>query len=85
MSAHETPSTDRRTFLQSGALVTAAALGSAPASGAREQPAKQVEVPRRTLGKTGLQVTRLEACLAQSAPGNLHGPCRLLLGSGRGG
>ncbi len=60
MSAQEMPTTDRRTFLQSGALVTAAALGSASASGAREQPAKPVEIPRRTLGKTGLQVTMLE-------------------------
>ncbi len=60
MSAQEMPTTDRRTFLQSGALVTAAALGSATASGTREQTAKPVEIPRRTLGKTGLQVTMLE-------------------------
>ncbi len=60
MSGHETPGTDRRTFLQSGALATAAAIGSIPAAGAQEQPAKQVEIPRRTLGKTGVQVTMLE-------------------------
>jgi len=61
MSGHETPGTDRRTFLQSGALATAAAaIGSIPAAGAQEQPAKQVEIPRRTLGKTGEQVTMLE-------------------------
>ena len=60
MSGHETPGTDRRTFLQSGALVTAAAISSIPAAGAQEQPAKLVEIPRRTLGKTGVQVTMLE-------------------------
>jgi len=60
MSAQEMPTTDRRTFLQSGALVTAAALGSASAAAAQEQTAKPVEIPRRTLGKTGLQVTMLE-------------------------
>ena len=60
MSEHETPGIDRRTFLQSGALVTAAAIGSIPAAGAQEQPAKLVEIPRRTLGKTGVQVTMLE-------------------------
>ena len=43
MSDHETPSTDRRTFLQSGALVTAAAIGSIPAAGAQEQPAKLID------------------------------------------
>ena len=60
MSEHETPGTDRRTFLQSGALVTAAAIGSIPAAGAQEQPAKLVEIPSGTLGKTGVQVTMLE-------------------------
>ena len=43
MSEHETPGTDRRTFLQSGALVTAAAIGSIPAAGVQEQPAKLCE------------------------------------------
>ena len=60
MSEQETPSTDRRTFLQSGALATAAAIGSIPAACAQERPAKPVEIPRRTLGKTGVQVTMLE-------------------------
>ena len=60
MSGHETPGTDRRTFLQSGAAVTAAAIGSIPAAGTQEQPAKLVEIPRRILGKTGVQVTMLE-------------------------
>ena len=39
---------------------TAATIGSIPAAGAQEQPAKLVEIPRRTLGKTGVQVTMLE-------------------------
>jgi uncharacterized protein len=60
MSEHMTPSTDRRTFLQAGALATAATIGSIPAAGAQVQPAKLVEFPRRTLGKTGVQVTMLE-------------------------
>ncbi len=60
MSEHETRATDRRTFLQAGALTTAAALGSIAAAGAQENQAKPVEIPRRTLGKTGVQVTMLE-------------------------
>ena len=59
MSQQETSSTDRRTFLQAGALA-AAALGAARAADAQEQPARPVEIPRRTLGKTGVEVTMLE-------------------------
>ena len=60
MSEHKTPSTDRRTFLQAGTLATVASIGSRPAAGALQQTAKQAEIPLRTLGKTGAQVTILE-------------------------
>jgi hypothetical protein len=55
---------DRRAFLQAGALAaTAAAL---PASGrpvqdqAPDAPAGKAELPRRVLGKTGVQVTMID-------------------------
>jgi aryl-alcohol dehydrogenase-like predicted oxidoreductase len=52
--------TDRRTFLQAGAAASASAL--ALASGLRAQePEKKPPIPRRTLGKTGVEVTMLEA------------------------
>jgi predicted aldo/keto reductase-like oxidoreductase len=58
MSHDETNSTDRRTFLQAGALATAAAL-SLPA-GSSAQDADQPPIPRRKLGKTGVEVTMLD-------------------------
>ena len=51
--------TDRRSFLQAGAI-TAAAMGSVSTADAQDKPAKTPEIPRRTLGKTGVQVTMLE-------------------------
>ncbi|MGC8642069.1 MAG: aldo/keto reductase [Isosphaeraceae bacterium] len=51
--------TDRRSFLQAGAAA-AAAIGSGQAVDAREQQARPREIPRRTLGKTGVAVTMLE-------------------------
>jgi uncharacterized protein len=51
--------TDRRSFLQASAL-TAAAMGSVPTADAQDKPAKTPEIPRRTLGKTGVPVTMLE-------------------------
>jgi uncharacterized protein len=59
MSQSEPSSTDRRTFLQAGA-VAAAAMASRSSADAQEQPARPVEIPRRTLGKTGVEVTMLE-------------------------
>ena len=58
--AHDEPnSTDRRTFLQAGALATASALSLAPGLKAQDAPAKVVTVPRRPLGKTGVDITML--------------------------
>jgi uncharacterized protein len=63
--AHHEP--DRRAFLQAGAVATAAALSSqasqthaqvlAPEQGA---PAKPAILPKRTVGKTGVEMTLLE-------------------------
>jgi aryl-alcohol dehydrogenase-like predicted oxidoreductase len=50
--------TDRRTFLQAGALATAAALSINPVADA--QDADQPPIPRRKLGKTGVEVTMLD-------------------------
>ena len=58
--AHDEPnSTDRRTFLQAGALATASALSLAPGLKAQDAPAKVATVPRRPLGKTGVDITML--------------------------
>jgi predicted aldo/keto reductase-like oxidoreductase len=55
------PEVDRRGFLQTGALATAAAVGLATTSGslAAPQPAKKSILPQRPLGKTGVDVTIL--------------------------
>lgn len=53
-------STDRRRFLQTGALASAAVVGAA--SGTRSQevaPPAEAAIPRRPLGKTGVEVTML--------------------------
>jgi aryl-alcohol dehydrogenase-like predicted oxidoreductase len=60
MSHDETSGTDRRTFLQAGALATAAALGSSSSVEAQDAPAKTPVLPKRKLGKTGLEITMLE-------------------------
>jgi aryl-alcohol dehydrogenase-like predicted oxidoreductase len=60
MSHDETNSTDRRAFLQAGALATAAALGAASGIEAQGAPAKTAMLPKRQLGKTGLEITLLE-------------------------
>jgi aryl-alcohol dehydrogenase-like predicted oxidoreductase len=54
-------SLDRRSFLQAGAVATAAALGaSSPLVGrAADPPASKPTLPRRPLGKTGVEVTIL--------------------------
>jgi predicted aldo/keto reductase-like oxidoreductase len=57
--------TDRRAFLQAGALATAAAagLGRPAGAGAAQDDAKAAgspKIPRRKLGKTGVEVTLLE-------------------------
>jgi aryl-alcohol dehydrogenase-like predicted oxidoreductase len=69
--AHEpSHSTDRRTFLQAGAAATAAVsaagLGAgSPALG--DEPAKPLSIPRRPLGKTGIDVTILDAGTGRGA------------------
>src|SRR5947209_14283830 len=60
MAHDETNLTDRRTFLQAGALATASALGTAPGLRAQDAAAKSSELPRRPLGKTGVEVTILD-------------------------
>ncbi len=60
MSHEETNRTDRRTFLQAGALATTAALGAAAGLEAQTAPAKTPVLPKRTLGKTGIAMTMLE-------------------------
>lgn len=62
MNENETPQVDRRGFLQTGAAATAAALalsnpGPGAAAPAAEKKAKTL--PRRPLGKTGVDVTIL--------------------------
>jgi aryl-alcohol dehydrogenase-like predicted oxidoreductase len=75
--SHETNGTDRRTFLQAGALATAAALGANPASEALAAAAAPV-LPTRKLGKTGLEMTLLEMGTgAISAGGDLDRLIRL--------
>ena len=64
MSHDETNRTDRRTFLQAGAAATASAVSLAPGREAQEAPAKAdgpaAVLPKRKLGKTGVEVTLLE-------------------------
>ena len=63
MSHEDSQGTDRRTFLQAGALATASAasLGAGPAASAQEPAAKPAAVlPMRKLGKTGVEMTLLE-------------------------
>ena len=51
--------TDRRTFLQAGALVTASAA-SLGASAQDAAPALPAALPKRPLGKTGMQISLLD-------------------------
>lgn len=60
MSQDHAGGPDRREFLQAGALATAAAMATATGVRAQE-PAKPVAVlPKRKLGKTGVEMTMLE-------------------------
>jgi aryl-alcohol dehydrogenase-like predicted oxidoreductase len=65
MADHNPTTTDRRAFLQASAVATAAAvsLGStADALGeAGDDAAKPLSIPRRPLGKTGIDITILNA------------------------
>jgi aryl-alcohol dehydrogenase-like predicted oxidoreductase len=60
MAHDEKAGTDRRTFLQAGAVATASAVGLASAAAGQEVVSRATPLPRRTLGKTGVEVTMLE-------------------------
>ncbi len=60
MATDDTNQTDRRTFLQAGALAAASALGTTPGSQAQDAAPKPMELPRRPLGKTGIDITILD-------------------------
>ena len=60
MAQEETDRSDRRAFLQAGAIATASALSVTPGYGAQDAPAKAATLPKRKLGKTGLEITMLE-------------------------
>jgi uncharacterized protein len=68
MAHHETERTHRRTFLQAGALATASALTvpSATTSNAQQVVSRDPVLPRRKLGKTGVEITMLEQGAVQS-------------------
>lgn len=57
MSEQEQHETNRRAFLQAGALATAATVAASPTVTGEDAPAKKMELPHRKLGKTGLDVT----------------------------
>jgi uncharacterized protein len=66
MAHDEMNQTDRRTFLQAGALATASAVSLTPGLAAQELVSKSTKLPTRKLGKTGLDVTLLEAGAVRS-------------------
>jgi uncharacterized protein len=60
MAHDETNRTLRRTILQTGALATASALGTPCGLGAQNAAPNSSELPRRPLGKTGIEITILD-------------------------
>jgi aryl-alcohol dehydrogenase-like predicted oxidoreductase len=61
MARDDMPPSDRRTFLQAGALATASAASLTPRAGAQEAaPALPATLPKRPLGKTGIEITLLD-------------------------
>src|SRR5262245_49242836 len=60
MGHDESSCTDRRTFLRAGALATASALATGPGLDAQEAAPKSLGLPRRPLGKTGVDITILD-------------------------
>ena len=64
MAHDDTNQTDRRSFLQAGAIATAAAASVAPGASAqdapKEAPKAEPKLLRRVLGRTGVEVTILE-------------------------
>ena len=59
MDHDETVNADRRAFLQAGALATASAVTMATSLKAQDEAAKPSALPRRPLGKTGVEITML--------------------------
>jgi uncharacterized protein len=66
MSHEESDRTDRRKFLQAGALATASAVSLTPGLPAQELVSKSATLPKRKLGKTGVEVSMLEAGAVRS-------------------
>ncbi len=60
MAHDELNRADRRTFLQAGALATASALSFSGTVTAQDAPAQSPTIPRRPLGKTGVEITLLD-------------------------
>jgi uncharacterized protein len=61
MSHDDMPPSDRRTFLQAGALVAATAAGVTPCASAQEAAAPlAATLPKRPLGKTGAEISLLD-------------------------
>jgi aryl-alcohol dehydrogenase-like predicted oxidoreductase len=67
MSATDPLAVNRRDFLQAGAIATATALSlDGPSQGADDPPASKSTLPRRPLGKTGVELTILDIGTWQS-------------------
>lgn len=60
MAHDETSSSDRRTFLQAGALAAASAVSLSQGASAQNAPAAPPALPKRPLGKTGIDITLLD-------------------------
>ena len=61
MAHDDMPPSDRRTFLQAGALVAATAAGVTPCASAQEAAAPlPAPLPKRPLGKTGAEISLLD-------------------------
>jgi aryl-alcohol dehydrogenase-like predicted oxidoreductase len=60
MADSDNHGTDRRSFLQAGAVATAAALGATASTEAQQVVSREAELPKRKLGRTGLELTILE-------------------------
>jgi aryl-alcohol dehydrogenase-like predicted oxidoreductase len=60
MDHEETVNADRRAFLQAGALATASVVTTASGLKAQHAAAKPATMPRRPLGKTGVEITMLD-------------------------
>ena len=60
MAHDEAKLPNRRTLLQAGALATASALGASSTLSTQDTASKPMELPRRPLGKTGIDITILD-------------------------